>query len=94
MVSNPTQNNGPDDGLIQSSFAQLSFYDIFTQNVSGDWEGYLAVDFNAPSEPYTAFDFVELSLAPLQIDAPEPTSILLMGLGLLGLGFNRRKFKN
>lgn len=82
------QNNGPDDGLIQASFVVLSFSDIFTWNGSA-WDGYLEVDFNAPDEPYTAFDFVELSLAPIFV--PEPGILVLLGIGLLGIGANRKK---
>lgn len=86
-----TQNNGPDDGLIQGAFVALDFYDVFTWNaIDSAWDGYLMVDFDAPSEPYTAFDYVELSTAPITIDVPEPNAFALMLLGLCGLGFSRR----
>lgn len=84
------QNNGPDDGLIQGSFATLDFYDVFTWNGS-DWEGYVEVDFDAPREPYTAFDYVELSIDPLVVDVPEPGTLMLL-LGGLGALLTRRRF--
>lgn len=48
------------DGLIQETCVALGFDEVFTE-VSGGYHGYLAVDFMAPSEPYTAFDYVEIS---------------------------------
>ncbi len=84
------QNNGPDDGLIQAAFVALNFYDVFTWDaVNNGWTGYLAVNFDAPNEPYTAFDFVELSVRPIQVPEPAPLAILLLGLG----AFAVRRFK-
>ena len=90
QLSVSTQSNGPDDGLIQGAFAELDFNDVFTWDGS-DWLGSVAVDFIANNEPYTAFDYVELSLAPFQaLPAPEPGSIILMLLGLTGLTQRKR----
>lgn len=84
------QNNGPDDGLIQAAFATLAFADVFTLNGAGThYDGYVEVDFNAPSEPYTAFDYVELSVAAISV--PEPGTLTLLLLGLLGLGSGARR---
>ena len=33
------------------------------------------------------------TMTPISVDAPEPTSIALLGLGLAGLGFSRRRSK-
>lgn len=79
-----SQNNGPDDGLIQGAFATLDFYDVFT-DAGSVWSGSLAVNFDAPNEPYTAFDYVELSVKPLVVDVPEPGTLALFALGLAGL---------
>ncbi|OUS32514.1 hypothetical protein A9Q99_00115 [Gammaproteobacteria bacterium 45_16_T64] len=88
------QSNGPDDGLIQGAFVALDFYDVFTWNIGDStWDGYVEVDFDAPNEPYTAFDYVELSTAPFTIDVVEPNSLALMLFGLMGVGMARRKQK-
>ena len=98
-----TTQPGDLDGLIQAAFVELAFTDIFTLN--GDkFEGSLKVDFNAENEPYTAFDFVELSTSQIIIESPDdepgqpepppppvpvPSPALLMLFGLAWLGFRR-----
>jgi hypothetical protein len=77
---------GAADGLIQAAFATLFFAEVFTDDGAGGWNGFLQVDFNAPNEPYTAFDFTELSTTPIQTaPVPEPGSILLVASGAVGL---------
>jgi len=87
-----TQPSGQ-DGLIQSAFLTLDFFDVFSDGGSV-WNGFLDVDFAAYSEPYTAFDFVELSTSPIspepEVQVPEPSSLVLLALGLLGLRFGRK----
>ena len=60
-----------------------------------DCHGFLRVDFNALNEPYTAFDFAELSTTPIQTSpVPEPASLLLVASGAVGLlrqGLRRRR---
>jgi hypothetical protein len=51
------------DGLIQVRTATLKFEEVFTADATGDWHGRAIVVFDAPADPYTAFDYVELSLA-------------------------------
>lgn len=58
-------NQGPLDGLIQARTAVFAFEEVFTANADGDWHGFVSVVFFSPSDPYTAFDFVELSLVEL-----------------------------
>ncbi len=50
------------DGLIQARTALLRFGEVFTRDANGDLRGFAGGEFYAPAEPYTAFDFVELSL--------------------------------
>ena len=50
------------DGLIQARTAKLKFNEVFTADAAGDWHGFVTVVFDAPIDPFTAFDYVELSL--------------------------------
>ena len=56
------RNQGRLDGLIQARSAVLDFDDVFTVNPDGNWNGFVQLIFLAPRDPYTAFDYVELSL--------------------------------
>ncbi len=80
------------DGLIQSAFATLAFTDLFSAALGG-WDGRIGVDFVAPNEPYTAFDFVELSVTPITLNpVPVPAAVWLFGTALMGLiGFSKRR---
>lgn len=80
------------DGLIQSAFATLAFNDVFLAALGG-WNGRIGVDFVAPNEPYTAFDFVELSVTPITPNpVPVPAGIWLFGTALIGfVGYSRRR---
>lgn len=53
------------DGLIEARTAFFSFDDVFTLDADGNWKGFARVVFLAPFEPWTAFDFVEMSLVGL-----------------------------
>lgn len=79
-----------DDGLIQATFATLTFADVFSDG-GAVWNGYLDVDFVAPAEPFTAFDFVELSTRPIPSNVPEPLTLGLFVGGLLGAAAARRR---
>jgi len=82
------------DGLIQATFAALAFGDVFTAGAGG-WDGFLLVDFDADREPYTAFDYVELSVDAISTQPPtaipEPTSLLLVLVGAAGIARRRRR---
>lgn len=86
---------GAEDGLIQAAFAPLAFSYVFAP-MGTHWVGVIDVTVRAPSEPYTAFDFVELSTTPIGADppspspAPEPATATIVGLGLLGLWAAKR----
>jgi len=87
----PQNSAAGQDGLIQSAFASLNFGDVFTAALGG-WDGYLGVDFQAPNEPYTAFDFVELSVEPISPNVvPVPAAVWLFATALIGLiGLRKR----
>ena len=92
-ISVTPQNNGPDDGLIQGAYAELDFSKVFTYSAADNgWYGFLTVDFNAPREPYTAFDYVELSVEPLVVAVPEPGALFMLA-GVFGLVALRRRAK-
>ncbi len=59
----PNQQVRGVDGLIQVRTASLTFDEVFTANDEGNWHGRAIVVFDAPADPFTAFDYVELSLA-------------------------------
>lgn len=87
---NLTTQPGNQNGLIQAAYVSLAFGDVFSPTVGG-WDGRLRADFLAPNEPYTAFDFAEISLEQIPI-IPEPSTLILLSTGLLGLaGYIRRK---
>lgn len=86
---------GAADGLIQEASTDLSFGDVFSAT-SGGYTGYLEVDFVADSEPYTAFDYVEISRTddPGSVGVPDGgTTALMLGASLLGFGAIQRKLK-
>jgi len=73
------QHQGDRDGLIQARSDVLDFDEVFSSGGDGHWQGYVRVTFIAPYEPYTAFDFVELSLFRMAVSripadpaAPDP----------------------
>jgi len=79
------QDTDIEDGLIQAATATLAFEDIFSMNGT-DYEADLNVDFVAPNEPYTAFDFAELSASEISLTpVPSPATALFFVVGLGGL---------
>lgn len=89
-----TTQPGGADGLIQAAFLNLSFFDVFSDG-GLVWNGYLDVKFNAPNEPYTAFDFAELSLDQIPFDPNVPDSggtlVLVAAAGAMLASIRRRR---
>jgi hypothetical protein len=86
-----TLQPGTQDGLIQAAYTTLGFSDVFTATTGG-WNGKLTVDFVAPNEPYTAFDFAELGTTQISftpVPAGPSVALLLAALGL-GAALGRR----
>ena len=89
-----TVQPGAADGLVQAATTTLAFGEVFTGDGSGGWNGSVRVGFIAPNEPYTAFDFAELSLIPIPIGpVPEPATYALMLVGLAAVGWVGRRGK-
>ena len=83
-----TVQPGGADGLVQAATTTLTFAETFTADGSGGWNGSVRVAFIAPNEPFTAFDFAELSLIPIPfapVPEPETYALMLAGLGLAGV---------
>lgn len=71
----PNQRIRNVDGLIQARTSRLPFNDVFTRDGDGNWHGFLTVIFDAPIDPFTAFDYVEVSLdagVSARLARPEP----------------------
>lgn len=65
QLSIATQNNGAgQDGMIQMATATVPFSSVFT-NWPSNTQGYLEVEFQMPSEPFVAYDYVEIGVTPL-----------------------------
>ncbi|NET07639.1 MAG: hypothetical protein F6K16_23645 [Symploca sp. SIO2B6] len=66
-----TSSKGEKDGRIRSASLPLQFNQVFIDGDSngevGYWLGSLEVDFQAPNDPYNAYDFAEISTQEIQI---------------------------
>jgi hypothetical protein len=90
-----TTQPGNADGLIQAATANLAFSDVFTSDGAGGWNGFLRVNFVAPNEPYTAFDYAELSATQIPFTpVPEPSMLSLLAFALIALGLRSRRRPN
>ena len=81
---------GAADGLIQAATALLDFNEVFTATAGG-WNGLVTVSFIAPNEPYTAFDYTEISVTQISGTVPLPPTVPLVGLALVMLALQRRR---
>ena len=70
--------------------ALLDFNEVFTATAGG-WNGLVTVSFIAPNEPYTAFDYTEISVTQISGTVPLPPTVPLVGLALVMLALQRRR---
>ncbi|MDJ0555792.1 MAG: VWA domain-containing protein [Microcoleaceae cyanobacterium MO_207.B10] len=56
------------DGAIQATYLQLDFEQVFEEKDADTWHGSLKVDLVAPNEPFTAFDYAEISTKQIAIE--------------------------
>lgn len=62
-----TAQSTREDGAIQAAFLELNFDQVFQAKDGETWLGALKVDFVAPSEPFTAFDYAEIGTQKIAI---------------------------
>ena len=91
-------------GLRKENIAGHLWADDFLPDAA-DWAGVSLADINAPSWHWMQFDMMsddsifdsqirwDITSAGETSPVPEPTTMLLLGIGLLGLGGFRKKFK-
>ena len=93
ITRNISTQPGAQDGLIQAASLNLNFTDVFASLDALTWEGKLRVDFLAPNEPYTAFDYVELSTREIPTGPiPEPLTLLaVFAAGTAVAGYARKR---
>ena len=87
-------NNFADGPNLSNGFAHSAADTNFTAALTGNTSGYFWDVTDHERDGHWAFDIDGVNEATQNNNVPEPTTMLLLGLGLMGVAGIRRKFKS